>query len=323
MYRGCCRLGSLILTCSYVHSRALFKSNDCRNIIPQKTPLLPACQHYPSRLTLACKLLAMSSTTPTYIPSPNWDIPADSDIVVLGRLIKDPKNPESRVPGSAYPIPLPKIYEAEKTDWQTTLDQLRSGTIGIWAKCLHSISGQLSFSQLKSSVENHKFDTLETRYILPDDNYVEKALQDAGAQAYFQVHNWRKPVYLITGIKIARGASVHAESNTERSAQASLQVDGTLSGAPSKAGPEGTLESKMKRGISYGGSTDYIFAYRLMKIQPKKGGQKFTNRSYVKGAVFEKGEEDKGAEVKVGDAFDTEEEVSLGFPDILEQIEKD
>lgn len=143
----------------------------------------------------------MSSTTPTYIPSPNWDIPADSEMVVLGRLIKDPKSPESKIPkSSSDPIPPPKIYEGEKTDWQTNLERVHSGKIGIWAKCLQVIGGQLSFTQLQSAAEDHEFDILETKYFLPDDDYLAQAINDPGVQAYFQVCNWRKPVYLITGI---------------------------------------------------------------------------------------------------------------------------
>ncbi|KAI1453626.1 hypothetical protein F4805DRAFT_442881 [Annulohypoxylon moriforme] len=264
----------------------------------------------------------MSSPNPTYIPSPNWDIPADSDIVVLGHLIKDPKNPQSKVPKSSDdPIPPPKIYEGEKTDWQTTLERVRSGRIGLWAKCLQFIEGQLSFSQLKSSMEDHKFNSLETRYFLPDDEYISQALEDTGVQAYFQVHNWRKPVYLITGIKIARGASVSTESNTERSVQAELKADATGAGVPVEVGPEASWESKNKRGISYGGSTDYIFAYQLTSMKPKKGGREFASKDYVKGAVFGKGEEDNDVEVKVRDVFDIDEVTSLGFSDTWEQVD--
>lgn len=39
----------------------------------------------------------MSKSTATYILSPNSDIPTDSDIVVLGRLIEDPQNPLSKI----------------------------------------------------------------------------------------------------------------------------------------------------------------------------------------------------------------------------------
>ncbi|KAM0414541.1 hypothetical protein ACHAPT_013621 [Fusarium lateritium] len=265
----------------------------------------------------------MSSLKPTYIPSPNWDIPADSDILVLGRLIKDPKNPESQVPkSSADPIPPPRIYEGEKTDWQTTLERARSGTIGIWAKCLQVLGGQLSFSQLKSAMEDHKFTNLETKYFLPDDDYLAQALQDPGVQAYFEVHNWRKPVYLITGIKIAKGASVTTESSMERSVQAELKVDATTLGASAEAGPEGSWTSKDRRGISYAGSTDYIFAYRLTRMKPKRRGQAVSNESFVKGAVFGSDEEEEeDTEQALRETYDIAEEASLGFPDNWEQVE--
>lgn len=263
----------------------------------------------------------MSANIPTYIPSPNWDIPADSDIVVLGRLIKDPKNPQSQIPkSSADPIPPKKVYEGEKPRWQTTLDQTRSGKIGIWAKCLQIVGGQLSLSQLKTAIEDHKFSHLETKYFLPDDEYLSQALEDAGVQAYFQVHNWRKPVYLITGIKIARGASVSTESSKVRSTKAELKVDGSSLGVPVEVGPEASWESKYKRGISYAGSTDYIFAYQLTRIKFKRGGQKSVSESFVKGAVFGRDKGDDVAGLALQDSYDIEEENGLGFPDILEEV---
>ncbi|KAM0329396.1 hypothetical protein ACHAQA_004703 [Verticillium albo-atrum] len=259
----------------------------------------------------------MSSRIPTYIPSPHWDISVDSDTVVLGRLIKDPKNPESKIPTSkVHPIPPHEVCEGEKTDWRTTLEQVRSGQIGLWANCLQAIKGGLSFSLLKSTLEDHKFEALETRYFLPDDDYFAQALEDAGVQAYFQVHNWRKPVYLITGIKIARGASVSTESRAERSVEAEMKVDATGVALPVDLGPEAKWNSETKRGISYSGSTDYIFAYQLIRMKPKKDVQGSKNQSYVKGAVFGKGEQSATAGVRVRDVFDIDEEVGLGFADV-------
>lgn len=266
----------------------------------------------------------MSSIIPTYIPAPNWDIPADSEIVVLGRLIKDPKNPESKIPkSSTNPIPLPRVYEGEKTDWQTNLERVRSGKIGIWAKCLQAVGGQLSFTQLQSAAEDHEFNSLETKYFLPDDEYLAQAVNDAGVQAYFQVCNWRKPVYLITGIKIAKGSRVTSERSTERSAQAELKVVATTLGAPVEGGPEAAWESKKRRRISYAGSTDYIFAYRLMRMKPKRRGQESVNESYVKGAVFDKEERGDAAKPALRDVYNIEEETDFGFPDNWEGIETD
>lgn len=97
------------------------------------------------------------------------------------------------------------IYEGEKTDWQPNLERAHSGKIGIWAKCLQVIGGQLSFTQLQSAAEDDELYVLETKYFVPDDVYFEQVLNDPGVQAYFQVCNWRKPVYLITGIKNCKG----------------------------------------------------------------------------------------------------------------------
>ncbi|KAI8262374.1 hypothetical protein K4K58_000598 [Colletotrichum sp. SAR11_239] len=263
----------------------------------------------------------MASGTPTYIPSPNWDIPADSDKVVLGRFIMDPKNPESQVPKSRdEPRQPSKIYEGKKTDWQTTLDRMRSGSIGLWAKCLQVIGGELSFSWLKSTVENHRFTTLETKYFLPDDEYLKEALQDLGVQAYFEVNNCWKPIYLITGIKIARGASVNTKNTTTDSGKIEMKVDTSGGGVPVEVGPEVRFEIEENRVISCDGSSDYIFAYQLTKIKPKKKGKDFKNQSFVKGAVF--GKEDKGdaAAIKIQDVFEIEDEAGLGFSDTWEQV---
>ncbi|KAM0437846.1 hypothetical protein ACHAPT_002211 [Fusarium lateritium] len=263
----------------------------------------------------------MSSTTPTYIQSPHWNIPADSDKVVLGGLIKDPKDPEDMILSSnANPVPPTTIYSGEKTDWRATLDQVHSRRIGLWAKCMQVIEGGLSFSQLESSLENHKFTTLETKYFLPDENYFAQVLKDKDVKNAFACLR-QKPVHLITGIKIARGASVSTESKAERAAQAELKVDATGGGGSAIVGPEASLDSQRKIGISYGGSTDYIFAYQVMRIKPKKRGTE--SQKYVKGAMFGKGEQGGAAEVKVRDDFDIEEETNLGFTDTLEQVDED
>ncbi|KAF6818290.1 hypothetical protein CSOJ01_01931 [Colletotrichum sojae] len=266
----------------------------------------------------------MSSRTPTYLPAPNWDIPADSNVVVLGRLIRDPRDPQSKVPRSSDdPVPPPEVYEGAKTDWQTTVERSRAGCIGLWAKCLQLVGGGLSLGQLKSTMEDHRFSSLETRYFSPDEEYLARALEDAGVQAYFHVNNHRKPVYLITGVKIARGGSVSTESSVERLAQAEVKADATGFGAPVEMGPEASWESATRRTVSYGGSSDYIFAYQLTRIKPRKGGRASKSQSYVKGALYEKGGEGGAAEVRLRDVFEIEEEAGLGFADTWEQVGED
>jgi hypothetical protein len=99
----------------------------------------------------------MAPLVPRYIPAPNWDINANSTRVVLGRLISDPKDPESMIPHTwVQPIRDSDIQSGQKTDWETTVDQTRAGQISLWARCLQivgGVGGELSLSHLKRCIE--------------------------------------------------------------------------------------------------------------------------------------------------------------------------
>ncbi|KAH9213093.1 hypothetical protein DL95DRAFT_507344 [Leptodontidium sp. 2 PMI_412] len=223
----------------------------------------------------------MASLVPTYIPTPNRDILASSSIVVLGRMITDRKNPESQVPASTLDPPdASEIQEGEKIDWETTSDQLRSGKIGLWFKCLQFvIGGQVSSSKLKSMAEQHKFKTLETKYFLPenDPQYLKKAVSDAGIQGYFKATGIRKPVYMIVGLKTGRKASV------SRRVEANIVPEGPAV----TLGPGGEWKATDKRDIKYKGSSDYIFVYKLLMFKPKKKEELgASTKTVTRGAVF-------------------------------------
>src|SRR5690349_5586315 len=103
----------------------------------------------------------MAARVPTYIPAPNWDIPANSDLVVLGRLLKEPNDPESKIPGSSHvPIPPGTVYKGRKEDWASVTEQIRRNSIGLWAKCLQWVGGGLDLHQLKAGLDAHRFDLL-------------------------------------------------------------------------------------------------------------------------------------------------------------------
>lgn len=252
--------------------------------------------------------------TATYIPAPNWDIPADSNLVVLGRLIKDPKNPESPVARMDVKVPA-KVYEGQKIGWHTVYDQTKNGKIGIWAKCMQVVGGGMSFSQMQSNIESLEFGQLETRYFVPDDVYIGQAVLHPGVQAYLTVTNHRKPIYLITGIKIARNPKAKTQLSTSSETSIELKADATSFGGPVEVGPETSLGRNQIMMTGFSGSTDYIFAYRLTKIRVKMGNEDVSHGSYVKGAAF--GQLDDEDEELV---YDWGDEVNGGFPEDLEEF---
>lgn len=240
-----------------------------------------------------------------YIPAPNWDIPADSDLVVLGRLIKDPKNPERAIPGSAHiPLQPQRIYPGEKRGFSYVSDQLKSGKIGIWAKALQVVGGGLDLSQTKAYLDIHEFETLETKYFVPDVDYIAKAMQDEGVQGFLHATHKREPIYLITGLKIARGAKVTNKTHLQRTVAGEVKVDATTFGAPVEVGPEASLGLRTSALTSFAGSTDYIFAYRLERIKIKKRTDEITSKEYIKGAMFGRDGDDSDDEDEfVADEF--------------------
>lgn len=262
----------------------------------------------------------MATTVPTYIPCSNWDIPATSTLVTLGSLISDPKNPESRIPKSVPPpIPPGSIQTGSKTDWHTTSTQLLSGKLGVWAQCLQivGLGGDVSFGALKSSLEDHRFDALETQYFLPDSEFIAASLNNDFVQGYLEVHEWRKPVYMITGIKVARGASVANSTAREVDANAKVGADATMVGAPVTLGPKLGFEKKKERSVAYAGSTDYIFAYRLKRIRARKGG-KLEEGDYIKGALYGM-VDDEEKEQSLDEAYEIDD-FDEGIPDVLKQV---
>lgn len=278
----------------------------------------------------------MAPLVPRYIPAPNWDINANSTRVVLGRLISDPKDPESGIPHTwVQPIRDSDIQSGQKTDWETNVEQTRSGQIGLWARCLQfvgGIGGELSLSHLKSLFETHRFDTLETTYFDPDDAYLAQALQDQSVQDYFEVHgSGRKPVYMITGLKVARGgARVKTGTTSETTVAPAVEGDLTAAGAPVTVGIGGSYTTMDKRGTSYANSSDYVFAYRLLRLKRKLFSDEYASSSYVKGAAFGKGEgEDDDGDGDAGDAgrsvremydLDDYDDEDLTIPDVLEEV---
>lgn len=111
------------------------------------------------------------------------------------------------------------------------------------------------------------------------------------------------------------------EIQRDLSAQAEVKVDATALGAPVEVGSEASWESKKKSGISYAGSSDYIFAYRLTRMKPKRRGHGSSNESHVKRAEFGKEEGGDAATPALQDVYDIEEEAGIGFSDTWESIE--
>jgi len=247
----------------------------------------------------------MTCPIPSYIPSPNWDIPFPSPSVSLGHLIKNYKDPESLIPSStAPPIPASSISVSHKASWHTTLEEIKASHLGVWASFLQLLlvvpalgKVEVGLDLVRSRAEEHRFKTLETHFFIPEPGYIQQALADPGVQAFLEATGKRKPLYMITGIKVARGPEVSKEIVTEIGIEAGVEADlSAVTMAPVTVGTGVGWQRGKKVDVGFAGGSDYIFAYRLIKIKLRRKG--VVSERFAKGAVFSMDEEEEQCEDK-------------------------
>ena len=251
----------------------------------------------------------------TYFLSANLDYPPSSSIS-LGSIWTNPADPGTCINRDG-PLPFPSnmpIEKSWKTDWVNERDRQRKGLIGIWARFLQvvGVDAEVSVNWDKIKASKYKFDRLDTEFVDPTPKYVQESVLSEPVAQFIAASDFKKPIYMITGIKIARGADVALAKSKEAGAHVRAGVDGTPAGTPVAAGPEVTISSKDSEKTSYGGSSDFVFAYRLRKIFYEKG--QVRDDEYNKGALYGLGDW-KADEMKADPSASTLEVIGLAKVD--------
>jgi hypothetical protein len=235
----------------------------------------------------------MSNLVKTYFLAPNFDLaPPPFGPLFLGSVIADPKNPArsmTRDNRIAIPSPGESIHHSLKLNWSVTRAQLREGKIGIWASSLAAFLGTGADAEISISHDTdeiYRCERLETEYFQPDETYIYKALQVPRVKSYIEKSWLGKPVYMITGLKVARGAT--AESGEGRGSTSNVKIG--VHGTPAVVSVSGGLKLngkvERKERISWEGSSDFVFAYRVIRIKSKKKDGTFTDKDYNNGALY-------------------------------------
>ena len=234
----------------------------------------------------------MANAIKTYFLAPTWDYPPNGPIA-LGNIIAKPSNPAQPLNATdRLPIPINSLIEPTfKTDWEWVKDKLREGKIGIWARFLEAlgIKVDVGVSYDGSNDETYAFDRMETSMFRPTDEYVKESMRAPGVVRFVQKSNYKKPVYMITGLRIVHGAQVKSLKSKGHSAQFSIGGDGTLTGVPASVGPEVNVSLKEKEGVSFGASSDFVFAFQLRRVHIERKTKAVEHEEYNTGAMLEAG----------------------------------
>jgi hypothetical protein len=182
-----------------------------------------------------------------YFIAPDFDCPPNTAIL-LGHILTDPSLPYESLNTDSLSPPLPSVtLTTTKTGFSATRSQLNSGKFGIWAHILDGADGGGVGHNFDNSQDiEFEIDEIETSFIKPAGNetkeYMRTCVAGEDVQQFFEGSRFRKSVYMIVGLKIAKGIRMSKGSERSRKTIAKLMVDGTAGGIPLKVGPQAEVK---------------------------------------------------------------------------------
>lgn len=93
---------------------------------------------------------------------------------------------------------------------------------------------------------------------------------------------------MVTGVRSTRGASVTTVTVKGYKGMLKVGLDATiLTGVPVSGGPQVEMSNTNDRKVKYNGNSDYVFAYRVAKIQLRKDGSVKGGMTIRKGGTIQ------------------------------------
>ncbi len=229
------------------------------------------------------------------LPLPQHGTTTPSALIQLDNIITSPfhraealNGPNAPRPSSATLFPL-----TTKTVETWSPEKLRTCRYGVWTEFLSSFGVDFGVEHSTKSEQAYHFEEMETREFLPTTEFLQRCLAESPAAVEFlRRSRLRRHLYMITAVKIARGASAKSASaksamSVERGVEGKVGVDGALlGGAPVSLGPEVGVSWGRTEGGSFEGSSDFVFAFRLRRIAVQRRGEVMIHAEYVSGAMY-------------------------------------
>ncbi|KAI1740734.1 hypothetical protein F4680DRAFT_85102 [Xylaria scruposa] len=216
-----------------------------------------------------------STLVPKYHRAPNFSInpPEAGGLLELGSIIADVKNADEPPINEHCRVLIPQgqLFCSHQNGFTATQAQLRSGGYGIVAKLmgLEGIGGELLRSYEKNAEDVYGVRRIDTIYFIPTPEYIRESMAKADVKDYVEGSGY-EPVYMVTGLKTARGPSVTITKAKKADATVEVGVDLTSTGLPLKVGPKFGMGKETRYEMGFDESTDFIAGIRVRKLAYKK-----------------------------------------------------
>lgn len=221
----------------------------------------------------------------TYFVAPNFDIhPPPHGPIKLGQIIPALDGPTLDPINQRDHISAPDLSPTSfKDGFSSTIKKLLSGELGFWAQVAGSVGLNISTGFDKSADQEITIKSLETISFSPTRPYVESILKLPEVEEYVTASKYKVPVYMVTGLKIAKGASLRAGSEQSFQGTAALKMPADVA----RLGPKARFARTTIGQESFESSSDFVLAFRVQRIRFEQVGAGSHIRdvqTYTKGA---------------------------------------
>ncbi|KAF2865205.1 hypothetical protein BDV95DRAFT_599866 [Massariosphaeria phaeospora] len=203
-----------------------------------------------------------------YFLLPNTDI-VPNTLIHLGQIVTALREPHR--PLSPPLQPTPQTYTTQKENFTLSTQSHQKANVALLAQFLAQlgspVSGNVSVEHEKGDATQWNINELQTTFIEPTNEYIERSIQRPEVQAALQGKLVGNAVYIITGLKIARGASYARATGRSCRVSSGISIDASaLAGVPVSAGPEVGTQASKHESEACGLCSDVVWAVRMRKI---------------------------------------------------------
>ena len=128
---------------------------------------------------------------------------------------------------------------------------------------------------------------METSFFEPTEEYLKAAVNVPPVARALEKQNYKKPLFMITGLKVVRGASKAVSTKKLKlGGDLTAQGDMTVVGAPGVApGMSMGLDQDGSEHIEWESAEPYVFAFRLREIYYRRGTE-LESEAHTAGALY-------------------------------------
>ena len=156
--------------------------------------------------------------------------------------------------------------------------------VGLSAKVLSLLPFDINGHRHTRKTYTFEIETIESRKFIPSPHYVRQSVLQTTVLSYLAKHRYRKSLYMIVGIKIARNAKVAYGGEHDLGGGLSASIPGAAMGVPVEVGGSISASTLERHHDKYQVPNAFVFAYRLREIRYSKKSGFIDNNEHTKGA---------------------------------------